>query len=163
MIELSQFNIKRGLFLFFEKAVKKKNSAAEYTAAPQSHFLRMSDKFLDLGSLADSFSDVVELSTADFTLTDNVNLDYMGRMKRESLFNTAAISYAANSKCLGNAAAVTRDNGSFVHLDSFAGTFFDKVVYTNGVTDVEGRYGFLQLLTCKNFELVHFYSSFLDS
>ena len=123
----------------------------------------MSDEFLDLGSLADSLSDVVELCAANFTLTDNFNLSYIGRMEGEGLFNTASVCYAANCECFGDTAAVTSDNWSLLHLDSFTGTFFDTVVYANCVADVEGGYCFLQLLTCKNFELVHCYSSFLES
>lgn len=123
----------------------------------------MSDEFLDFGGLADSFSDVVELSAADLTVTDNVDLNYMGGMDGEGFFDTAAVSNAANRESFGDSAAVTGDNGALVHLNSFACTLFDKVVDTNSVANVEGRYFFLQLLTCKNFELVHFYSSFLES
>ena len=123
----------------------------------------MSDEFLDLGSLADSLSDVVELCAANFTLTDNFNLSYVGRMEGEGLFNTASVCYAANCECFGDTAAVTSDNCSLIHLDSFTGTFFDTVVYANCVADVEEGTVSFSCSLAKTSSLFICYSSFLES
>lgn len=113
------------------------------------------DKFLYLGALAYSVSEVVQLCAANLTTADYVNSCYVGRVKRECLFYAYAICYTANCECFGDTAAMTTDNGAFEHLDSFAGAFLDLVVNANCVTYVEGRNCFLELLISKNFEFVH--------
>ena len=75
---------------------------------------------------------------------------------RQVLPGMATASLLAVGKAIGDAAAVTGDNGPFKHLHSFSGTFFDEVGNANGVTDIEGRYIFLQLLFCKSVECCHF-------
>ena len=114
------------------------------------------DEFLNLGCLTNSVTEVVQLSTANLTQTDNVYLSYVRRVEGEGLFNAAAVCNTANGEGFGDTAAMLSDYGAFEKLDSFTVTFFDKVVNADGVTHVEGRNGFLQLLRCKSLEFGHF-------
>ena len=99
------------------------------------------DLFLNLGSLTNSVSQVVQLSASYLTVTDNVDTGYVGGMERESLFHAYTVCYAANGEGLGDTAAVTGDNSTLEHLDSFSRTLFDFVVYTDGVTNMESILG----------------------
>lgn len=117
----------------------------------------MLDKFLNLGALTNSVAEIVKLCTANFTASDNFNLLYVGRMKGESLFYAATVSYAANLECFGDAAAVTCDNGTFKHLCTNSLSFFDSVVNSYSVSDVEFGDLFFKLLINKSVDLsVHF-------
>ena len=113
------------------------------------------DEFLNLGALTNSVAEVVQLRTANLTVTDNFNLSYVGRVEREGLFYAYAVCYAANGEGGTNAAVVSCDYGAFKKLNSFASAFLDLVVNADGVTYVELMGAFAELLICKNFELVH--------
>ena len=120
------------------------------------------DLLLDLGTLTDSVAQIVELCTANDTLTDNVNLYNVGRVDGEGLLHAAAEADAANREGLGNSAAMLCNDGTLKHLDSLLVALFDAVVHLHGVTDVErGDLG-LQLLTYKSRNLFH-YSFLLTS
>ena len=114
------------------------------------------DVFLNLGSLTNSAAEVVELSTTNLTLTDNVNSYYVGRVKGERLFNAASVSKSSYGEGRRNATLVLCDNSTLVHLNSFSCTLYDLVVNTNGVTDVELGYLCLELLICKSLNKIHF-------
>ena len=113
------------------------------------------DEFLNLGALTNSVAEVVQLRTANLTVTEDFNLCYVGRVEREGLFYAYTVCYAANSKGRANAAVVSCDYSAFKKLDSFTGAFLDLVVNADGVTDVKLMGAFAELLICKNFELVH--------
>ncbi len=110
---------------------------------------------LNLSSLTNSVAEIVKLSAANLTLTDHINLNYVGRVDGESFFNAATVCDTANGKGLGDSTAVTGDNSTFVHLDSLSGSLFDAVVNTNGVTYIKCGNGFLKLLICKSLDLSH--------
>ena len=114
------------------------------------------DLFLNLGRLTNSVTQIVELCTSDLTLTDNVNLLYVGGVDREGLFYATAVRNTSYRERLGDSAAMLSDNGSFEHLDSLASTLLDLVVNTNRVTNVDDRYFGLQLLVCKSLKHIHF-------
>ena len=113
------------------------------------------NEFLNLGALADSAAQIVELSTTDFTASYYFYLSNVGGMEREGLFNTNTVGNSAYGKGLGDAAAVLSDNGAFKHLNSLSVTLFDLVVNTNSVTDVELGHRFLQLLVSKSLNKIH--------
>ena len=69
-------------------------------------FVRMGlDLFLDLGALADSVSEVVQLCSADLTVADYIHGYDVGRVKREGLFHAAAICHTTNGEGFGDNAA----------------------------------------------------------
>ena len=98
---------------------------------------------LNLGSLSNSVTNIVELRTSNLTDADDIYLLNVGRVDGECLLDTATIRNTSNRKGLGNSAAVLCDNGSFEQLNSFAVTLFDSVVNTNGITNI--NYGNLFL------------------
>ena len=60
-------------------------------------------------------------------------------------------------ECFSDAAVLLSDYEAIEKLDSFSGTFFDLVVYDNGITDFElGDFGF-QLLVCESLKFIHFW------
>ena len=117
--------------------------------------VRKSDHFLNLGSLADTAAEVVELSASNLTLTDNVNSHYVRGMNGESLFNAASVSDSSYGESGRNATLVLCDNSTLVHLNSFSCTLNDLVVNTNRVTDFKLGYLCLKLLVCKSLNKIH--------
>ena len=117
--------------------------------------VRKSDHFLNLGSLADTAAEVVELSASNLTLADNVNINYVGGVEREGLLNAATIGNTSNGKGLRDSAAMLCNNGTLEHLNSFACAFLNLVVNTNGVTNIETGNGFLLLLSSKSLNQIH--------
>ena len=71
-----------------------------------------SELLLDLGALADSVAQVVELCAS--YLTDSYDLDLIdvGRMYRESLLYADAVGYTSDGEGFGDSAAVLSDDGS---------------------------------------------------
>ena len=101
------------------------------------------DLFLNLCCLTNAVANVVELSTSNLTGANYLNLLNVGRMYRERLLDTATVSYASDSKRLGNSAAVLSDDSTLEDLYSFSCSLFDLVVNLNGITDVKSRNVFL--------------------
>ena len=95
------------------------------------------DLFLNLRSLTNSVSQVVELCSSNLTGTNDVDLYYVRRVDREGLFNAATVGYASYGEGLGNAAAVLSDNGALEHLNSLSFTLADVDAYLYGIADVE--------------------------
>ena len=80
----------------------------------------------------------------------------VGGMDGEGLLYTNTVGNTSYGKGLGNSAAVLSDNGTLEHLDSFAVAFFDFVVNTDCVSDVDDRGLCLKLLICKSLKQIHF-------
>ncbi len=119
------------------------------------------DKFLDLSSLTNSVTQIVELASTNLTGTNDLYARYVGRMDGEYSFNANTEGYASYSEGLGNSAALLSDNCSFENLDSFLGAFLDLNGYANGITDVKSEGILSQLLLCKSINFVHGASSFI--
>mgnify|MGYP003306349812 CR=1 FL=1 len=65
------------------------------------------NEFLNLGALADSAAEVVKLSSSNLTVTDNVNRNYVRRMKGESLFHTNTVRNSSYCEGLADSAALS--------------------------------------------------------
>ena len=102
-----------------------------------------SDLFFDLGSLADSVAQVEQLCASYLTVTDNFDTCNVGRVDRESLFDTATVGNTSYGECLGDAATALSDNGSVKKLDSLTVAFLNTAGNTNGVAHFEFRKSFL--------------------
>ena len=128
---------------FWRKALlsakrKKKGS-------PEPFFFRsLLDLFLDLGGLAQTVTQIVQLCSANFTSPDDFNLVYNWRVQREDTFHTAAISNSSYSKGFVDAAVLLCDNGSFKNLDTALVAFLNSNVYLYGVADTKSRNFLLQ-------------------
>ena len=102
-----------------------------------------SDLFFDLGSLADSVAQVEQLCASYLTVTDNFDTCNVGRVDRESLFDTATVGNTSYGECLGDAAAALSDNGSVKKLDSLTVAFLNTAVTrTVSPTSNSGRVSF---------------------
>ena len=80
-----------------------------------------------------------ENATAHFTASYNINVYHVGGMQREGFFNADAIGQAANRKGFGDSAIFLADDCTFKHLNSFAVSFFNPVMDTNGIPNVKLR------------------------
>ena len=110
---------------------------------------------LDLGSLAQTVAQVVELSSADLTVTDSLDLDDVRRMDGENLFAADAVGDTTNGEGFLNTAVLLGDNGALENLNSFTGTFLDFDMNANGVTDVNFGQFFLHVLAGKSLNEIH--------
>ena len=113
--------------------------------------------FLDLSSLTLQIAQIVELSTANLTLADNLNVIYTGGMHGESTLNADTVGNTADGERLTDAAIALGDNSTFKRLQTLAATFNYLHENANGVTDVElGHIGAeLSLIDGTN-DLTHF-------
>ena len=111
--------------------------------------------FLNLCTLTNALTDVVELSAANLTGSDEFNLDNVGRMERERLFNAATICNTSYGEGLRDTTAVLCNNGTLEDLDSLPCALFDTVVNLNGATDLDYRGILLNLLIYKSLNLIH--------
>ena len=115
-----------------------------------------SDLLLNLGSLTNSVTQIVELCASYFTNADHVYLFNVRGVDREGLLYANAVRNTSYSEGFGNSAAMLCNNGAFEHLDSLSVTLFDTVVHANGVTDADyGQFRF-HLLVCKSLNQIHF-------
>ena len=121
------------------------------------------DLLLDLGSLTDAVTQVVQLGAAHLTNTDDLDAGHVGGVQGEGLLHAATVGNTADGEGLGDAAAVLSDNGTLEDLDSLAVALFDLVLDTNGVTDLEGGDSLLQLLIGKSLNQIHDYLASLKS
>ena len=105
----------------------------------QQFFSHKSDAFdfLNLGCLALTIAQIVQLGAANLTVTDQLNMVHTGRIDRESTFNTNAIGHTANRKCFTDAAIALGDNSAFESLQTFTVAFNNLHPYTYGITDVD--------------------------
>ena len=95
--------------------------------------------FLDLGSLALTLTQVVELCSAHLTVPDHINMVDAGRVDRESTLDADAVGNAANGKRLADTAVPLRNHGAFERLKTFAVAFNNLDPDAYGITDTESR------------------------
>ena len=92
---------------------------------------------LDLSSLTDAVTQIVELSTANLTASDLFDVVDLGGVERENSLYADTIGYAANCDSFSYAAALTSDEVAFEKLKSFALTFLDFQVNLDQVADLK--------------------------
>ena len=95
--------------------------------------------FLDLGSLAHTVSQVVELSSANLTAADHFHAGNSGGMNGEYLLDTNAVSNSAYGEGLSDTAMLLGDYSTLKGLDSLSAAFLDLNADTNSVTNVYDR------------------------
>ena len=106
------------------------------------------ESFLDLSSLTNSVTQIVELSTANLTVSNYLYLLDNGRVQGEYSFDTAAVSYTSYGKGLADTAVLLSDNGALEYLYSALLAFLDQNVYLDGITDTELRNVLLHAVLC---------------
>ena len=115
-----------------------------------------SDLFFDLGSLTDSVAQIVEFCTSDITGTGDIDSNNVGRMDREGLLDSDSVRNTSYGESLGDSTAMLGNNGSLKHLNSLAGSFFDAVVNTHIVTDIDDRKLLFELLVRNSCNVIHY-------
>lgn len=80
----------------------------------------LTNLFLNLCGLTYSVTEIIELASANLTVTDNLDVLYVRGMEREYSLNANAVSYASDGKCLGYAAASLGNDSALEHLDSLS-------------------------------------------
>ena len=93
--------------------------------------------FFNFCSFTRTTSEIVEFSSSDFTATDDVNFDDLGRMDGESSFHTDTERKSSYGKGFAYAAMSFSDNYAFENLNSGLVAFdnFKRNLY--GVADVK--------------------------
>ena len=135
----------------------KQGKTAQHKYICRAVFLRKeSDLLFNLCCLTNSVTQIVELRAANLRLTEYYNLVNVGRVDREGLLHTYAVGNTSYGEGLGNAAAMSGNNGTLEKLDSFLLALSDTDVNLYTVTDLELRNLSLQLLTYKSLDLFHF-------
>lgn len=95
------------------------------------------DALFDLRSLTGPVAKVIELSPANNTMANDLDMADTGAVVREGSLNTDAVAYAANGEGLADAAALHLDDDAFKVLKPLAVAFNDLDVNTHGVADLE--------------------------
>ena len=116
---------------------------------------------LDPGSLACSFSHVIELGSSNVALANELDLLNERRMKRESLFYANAGRDSSDSEGLADAAVLLLEHIALEDLDSFSVAFLDLDVYLNGIAYGKLRNIVLFIFLSDGLYEIHFVSSFL--
>ena len=114
------------------------------------------DLLFNLGSLAHSVTQIVELCTSDHTGTNDVDLNDVGRMDGEGLLNTNRVRNASYSEGLGDSAAVLSDDNALEKLDSLTCSLFNAVVNTNGITNINNGKFRLKMLLGNSCNEIHY-------
>ena len=109
-------------------------------------FWKLNNLFLNLSCLTDSVTKIIELASADFTVSDSLNLSNVGRMNGENPLYAYAVGNASYGESLADSAALDSDNRAFKDLNSFSFAFTDLDMNLNGFTDLD--IGYLGLETC---------------
>ena len=110
---------------------------------------------LDLGLLADTVTQVIQLGAADFTAADGLDGDDGGRMHGEDLLAANVVADAADGDRLVDAAMLLGDDDALESLITLTASFLDTNGDANGVADVQlGQFG-LHVLLGKGFDEIH--------
>ena len=92
---------------------------------------------LNLSSLTNSVSEVVQLSSANLTVSDNLNLFNRRRVEREYSLNATAVCNTSNCESLVDAAVLLSDNCTLEYLDTELVAFLDLYANLYKVTDFD--------------------------
>ena len=95
--------------------------------------------FLDLSSLTDSVTQIVELAAANLTAANDLNVNNVRAVERENSLYAYAVRKTANGEGLSYAGTTASDHGALEHLDSFSLTLTDIYAYLYGIADLEFR------------------------
>ena len=95
------------------------------------------DALFDLRSLTGPVAKVIELSPANNTVANDLDMADTGAVVGEGSLNTDAVAYAANGEGLADAAALHLDDDAFKVLKPLAVAFNDLDVNTHGVADLK--------------------------
>ena len=95
------------------------------------------DALFDLRSLTGPVAKVIELSPANNTMANDLDMAGTGAVVGEGSLNADTVADTANGEGLADAAALHLDDDAFKVLKPLAVAFNDLDVNTHGVADLE--------------------------
>ena len=95
------------------------------------------DALFDLRSLTGPVAKVIELSPANNTMANDLDMADTGAVVGEGSLNADTVADTANGEGLADAAALHLDDDAFKVLKPLAVAFNDLDVNTHGVADLE--------------------------
>lgn len=114
------------------------------------------DALFNLCLLTNAVTEVIELSSANFTLADSCNRDDGRRMNGENLFAANTVGNTTDSNGLIDAAMLSCNDSAFECLSTLTAAFFNLYENTDGVANVHlGEFG-LHVALIKSFDKIHF-------
>ena len=102
-------------------------------------------KLFNLSCFTYTISQVVQFRTAYFTMTDNLNLNYMWGMKRPCFLNTNTVGALSYCESLSCASTLSLKYCTLEDLNTLTCSLFDQCVYSYCVSYAELRYFGFQL------------------
>lgn len=112
------------------------------------------DSLFDLGALSDLVAQIIQLGASYLTAAGNGYGSDVGRMYREYLLDSDAVSYAADGKGLRNSGTALADNGSFKVLNTLVIAFSDLGGDSYVVSDIQRRDFSFKLVGNESLDLV---------
>ena len=97
------------------------------------------DALADLGSLAGTLPEVVELRPADDAVTDHLDAADAGAVIGEGTLHAHAVGDTADGEGLADAAALHLDDDAFEVLQTLVGAFHDLHVHPDLIADLQLR------------------------
>ena len=113
------------------------------------------DKLFDLGTLADSAAQIVELGAANLTASDGLDGDDRRRMDGENFLASDTVGNAANGDSLGDPAVLLGDDSAVESLVALTVAFLNAYGDTDSVAHVHLRQLGLHVLLGKCFYQIH--------
>ena len=95
------------------------------------------EQLLDLSSLTNSVTQIVELCSANLTVSYELNLVNCRAVQRENTLDTAAVRYTSNGKGLADATVLLGNDSTLEDLDTALLALLDTNVYLYGITDLD--------------------------
>ena len=91
----------------------------------------------DSSCFTNAITEVVQLSTADFTTAHNLNAGDTGGMEQKDSLDTNPLEGATDGDGLVNPTVAHCNNGAFVRLNPFFAALLDDDADANGVANVD--------------------------
>ena len=116
---------------------------------------RLAQYFLDLGSLAHSAAQIIQLTAAYTTLTNQLNAGNLRAVDGENSLDAAAVRKTANGEGFGDTTVLLGDYSTLEGLQTLTVTLLNTNLNTYGITDVNNRNILLQSALGHQFQCVH--------
>ena len=132
-----------------ENKTKKKRASPLF-------FCFLLNSLLDLGSLAHTVTQIVQLCTTNLALTDGLDHCNVGSVQGENLLAANTVGDTANGDALSDAAVLLSNDGALEDLDTLTSAFLDLHVDADGIADFHSG-DFLELLFAQCLNQIHGY------
>ena len=125
------------------------------TAPPTRKTKKLVALLANTGGLADTIAEVEELGATDVTVTDDVELGDLGRVKRESTLDADTEGDLTDGEGLTRRAAAHADDVALEDLDALAVTLLNAVVNLDVIARDDRGDILTNLLTLDSANVIH--------